>query len=76
MQKDSATVQAIDSIRELLITQSDLTFLEKLDQSTLDSIRDEIAAYIKRTEEAQRPLFKVMAVATKLIPNFIIAKMN
>ena len=31
--------------------------------------------YIQRTEDLQKPVFKVMAVATQFIPNFIIAKL-
>ncbi|MBV6492276.1 MAG: hypothetical protein LDLANPLL_00269 [Turneriella sp.] len=65
----------ISEIKESLVTKSDLNFLEKVDDETLQKIHKEIHDYISRTEELQKPVFKVMAVATQFIPNFIIAKL-
>lgn len=65
----------ISEIKETLVTDNDLSYLEKLDEPTLDKIHKELRAYIHRTEELQKPVFKVMAVSTQFIPNFIIAKL-
>jgi len=65
----------IGEIKESLVTETDLSFLEKIDEPVLEKIHKEIADYIHRTEELQKPVFKVMAVSTQFIPNFIIAKL-
>lgn len=65
----------IEEIKESLVTESDLGFLKSLDETTLEKIHKEIHDYIHRTEELQKPVFKVMAVSTQFIPNFIIAKL-
>lgn len=65
----------IEELKETLVTNSDLSFLASLDESTLEKVHKEIHDYIHRTEELQKPVFKVMAVATQFIPNFIIAKL-
>jgi hypothetical protein len=65
----------IEELKETLVTSTDLGFLASLDEATLEKIHKEIHEYIHRTEEQQKPVFKVMAVATQFIPNFIIAKL-
>ncbi|HRP69112.1 MAG TPA: hypothetical protein PLY93_06240 [Turneriella sp.] len=65
----------ISEIKEILVTENDLSYLEKIDDKTIEKIHKEIQGYIQRTEELQKPVFKVMAVATQFIPNFIIAKL-
>lgn len=65
----------IEEIKETLVTESDLAFLRDMDENHLEKIHREIHDYIQRTEEQQKPVFKVMAVATQFIPNFIIAKL-
>lgn len=65
----------IEEIKETLVTDSDLGFLQDMDETHLQKIYKEIHEYIHRTEEQQKPVFKVMAVATQFIPNFIIAKL-
>lgn len=65
----------VEEIKESLVTDNDLTYLRNLDEPTLEKIHKEIHDYIHRTEELQRPVFKVMAVSTQFIPNFIIAKL-
>lgn len=65
----------IEEIKETLVTDSDLSFLQDMDESHLQKIHKEIQEYIHRTKEQQKPVFKVMAVATQFIPNFIIAKL-
>lgn len=71
MSKDSI----IEEIKESLVTTSDLSFLQGLEEQVLEKIQKEIHGYIHRTEELQKPVFKVMAVSTQFIPNFIIAKL-
>lgn len=65
----------VEEIKETLVTDSDLSFLRELSEDHLTKIHKEIHDYIQRTEEQQKPVFKVMAVATQFIPNFIIAKL-
>jgi|JI8StandDraft_1071087.scaffolds.fasta_scaffold118402_2 hypothetical protein len=65
----------IEELKETLVTNSDLSFLAALDDSTLEKVHKEVHDYIQRTEDLQKPVFKVMAVATQFIPNFIIAKL-
>jgi hypothetical protein len=65
----------IEELKETLVTSTDLSFLASLDEAILEKIHREIHEYIRRTEEQQKPVFKVMAVATQFIPNFIIAKL-
>lgn len=65
----------IEEIKESLVTETDLGFLNSIDEATLEKIQKEIHGYIHRTEELQKPVFKVMAVSTQFIPNFIIAKL-
>ncbi|MBX3724040.1 MAG: hypothetical protein KF713_19490 [Turneriella sp.] len=65
----------VEEIKESLVTDNDLTYLRNLDEPTLEKIHKEIHDYIHRTEELQKPVFKVMAVSTQFIPNFIIAKL-
>ncbi|MBS0617026.1 MAG: hypothetical protein JSR44_02500 [Spirochaetes bacterium] len=65
----------VEEIKESLVTETDLTFLRQLDTETLEKIHKELHDYIARTEELQKPVFKVMAVSTQFIPNFIIAKL-
>jgi hypothetical protein len=65
----------IEELKETLVTSTDLSFLASLDEAILEKIHKEIHDYIRRTEEQQKPVFKVMAVATQFIPNFIIAKL-
>lgn len=65
----------IEEIKESLVSESDLSFLSKFDETDLEKIQKEVHSYIHRTEELQKPVFKVMAVATQFIPNFIIAKL-
>jgi len=65
----------IEELKETLVTNSDLSFLAALDDNTLEKVHKEVHDYIQRTEDLQKPVFKVMAVATQFIPNFIIAKL-
>lgn len=65
----------IAEIKETLVTESDLAFLQSMSEDALEKLHKEIHDYIRRTEEQQKPVFKVMAVATQFIPNFIIAKL-
>lgn len=65
----------VEEIKESLVTDNDLSYLKSLDEPTLEKIHKEIGDYISRTEELQKPVFKVMAVSTQFIPNFIIAKL-
>ncbi|MCS6984483.1 MAG: hypothetical protein NZM25_05065 [Leptospiraceae bacterium] len=62
-------------LKELLVSQSDLSYFREIPLALQEKIYEEIKAYVHRTEELQKPVYRVMAAATKFIPNFIIARL-
>ena len=67
--------EVVESIKELLVSEEELEYLKTLDKEVLHKLHAELVAYQHRTEELQKPVYKVMAVATQFIPNFMIAKL-
>lgn len=65
-----------EALRELLVTDSDLSFLQELSPEGVHALRAEIEAYVRRTEEAQQPVYKTMAAVTRFVPNFVIARVG
>lgn len=65
----------IELIKEILVTERDLTYLADVPVEIQKKIYEEIRDYVHRTEELQKPVYRVMAAATKFIPNFIIARL-
>lgn len=65
----------IERIQELLVTDNTLEFLKGLDEPVLKELKQVLEDYIQRIEENQKPVYKVMAMACKFIPNFIIANL-
>lgn len=65
----------INKIKEILLTEEDLSFLEKLGEEGIDKLQKAIDAYIQRNYEEQKPVYQTMAFATGLLPNFIVAKL-
>jgi len=68
--------ELIEALRELWLTDSDLTFLSELDPSVLTRIHLEVHAHARRVHEGQRKLYAVLAGATRFIPNFVITKLS
>ena len=68
--------ELVDMIKESLLSDNDLSFLEELNEDGIRNLEKEISEYKKRIEEQQKPIFKTMAVTTKFLPNFMVAKLG
>lgn len=66
----------VETLRELWLTQSDLTFLEELPEGALARIVREVEQHHQRVSESQRTLYETMARTTRFIPNFMVAKIG
>lgn len=64
-----------ESIKELLVSETDMSYLADLPENPLRQLYADLQAYMKRLEENQKPVFKAIAISTNFIPNFIIAKL-
>jgi hypothetical protein len=64
-----------DSIKELLVSEADMSYLAELPEKPLQQLYTDLQSYMKRLEENQKPVFKAIAISTSFIPNFIIAKL-
>jgi hypothetical protein len=64
-----------ESIKELLVSETDMSYLAELPEKVLQQLHADLKAYMKRLEENQKPVFKAIAISTSFIPNFIIAKL-
>jgi hypothetical protein len=67
--------ELIEGLKEKLVTTSDISFLDKFSEEDLSSIDKLLTDYIHQTNEAQRPVYEVMAKATAFVPNMIISKL-
>lgn len=74
-QQNHKSGDVIESIKELLVAENNLDFLRSVADDTLQNLHKELLSYQHRTDELQKPVYKVMAVSTQFIPNFIIAKL-
>ncbi len=68
--------ELIEALRELWLTDNDLTFLGALDPSALARIHAEVHAHARRVHDGQRKLYAVLAGATRFLPNFVITKLS
>jgi predicted regulator of amino acid metabolism with ACT domain len=75
MDVSSADAQ-IETLKELWLTDSDLSFLRELEPSLLARVTAEVKAHSERSEASQRPLYETMAKATRFIPNFVLQKLS
>lgn len=66
----------IESLKELWLTDTDLSFLRQLEPSLLGRIVAEVEAHAQRSHEGQRHVYESMARSTRFIPNFLLAKMS
>jgi len=64
-----------ESIKELLVSETDMSYLAELPEKPLQQLYTDLQTYMKRLEENQKPVFKAIAISTSFIPNFIIAKL-
>jgi hypothetical protein len=64
-----------ESIKELLVSETDMSYLAELPDKPLQQLYADLQTYMKRLDENQRPVFKAIAISTTFIPNFIIAKL-
>ncbi len=64
-----------ESIKELLVSETDMSYLAELPEKPLQQLFADLQTYMKRLDENQRPVFKAIAISTTFIPNFIIAKL-
>ena len=68
--------ELIEALRELWLTDSDLSFLSELDTAVLSRIHAEVRAHAQRVHDSQRKLYAVLAGATRFIPNFVITRLS
>ncbi|AFM11886.1 hypothetical protein [Turneriella parva] len=64
-----------ESIKELLVSETDMSYLAELPEKPLQQLYTDLQTYMKRLDENQKPVFKAIAISTSFIPNFIIAKL-
>lgn len=73
---ESAVDEQVEILRELWLTQSDLSFLREGNADLLAGIAKEVRAHRDRVEESLRPVYESMARATKFIPGFMLNKLG
>jgi hypothetical protein len=66
----------IESLKELWLTDSDLSFMREIDPAALARIVDEVKASHERTNASQSALFESMAKTTRFVPNFLLGKLS
>jgi hypothetical protein len=72
----SANHAHVQTLRELWLTDSDLSFLESLEEGVLARLTAEVRAHNARVEASLRPLYETMARATRFIPNFMVQRLG
>jgi hypothetical protein len=73
---ESIIDEHIQSLKELWLTDTDLSFLHEVEPSLLARITAEVKAHAERTNENQRRIYESMARATRFIPNFVLGKLS
>lgn len=68
--------EQIETLKELWLTDSDLSFLKQIDPSALERLTAEVKANSERVESNSRALYESMAKTTRFIPNFLLAKLS
>lgn len=68
--------EQIETLKELWLTDSDLSFLKQIDPAALARLTSEVKAHDERVQASQRALFESMAKTTRFIPNFLLAKLS
>jgi hypothetical protein len=75
MSQDSVDEQ-IQTLKELWLTDSDLSYLRDADPVLLGRITEEVKAHSARSQRDQRTVYEAMARATRFIPNFVLGKVS
>lgn len=65
-----------DRIRETILSENNLEYLDKLDSGELELLAKEIDDYNSRTRENQKPVYQTMAFTSQFLPNFMVAKIS
>lgn len=66
----------LESLKEVWLTETDLSFLRDVDPAVLARIVAEVQASAERTQSGQRALYESMAKTTRFVPNFLLAKLS
>ncbi|MDB4989559.1 MAG: hypothetical protein JWN04_4737 [Myxococcaceae bacterium] len=66
----------IETLKELWLTDTDLSFLHQVEPATLARITSEVKAHSERVQAGQKALYEGMARTTRFIPNFLLAKIS
>jgi predicted regulator of amino acid metabolism with ACT domain len=69
---DGSVDEQIETLKELWLTDSDLSFLRQIEPALLARLTAEVKGHSQRSEASQRPLYETMAKATRFIPNFVL----
>lgn len=72
----TASRALIEGLKELWVTDNDLSYLEAVDLETLERIHGEVEAHVQRVHDGHRRVYETMARATRFIPNFVLAKLS
>jgi hypothetical protein len=66
----------IESLKEVWLTETDLSFLRDVEPSVLARIVAEVKASDQRTQDGLRALYESMAKTTRFVPNFLLNKLS
>ncbi len=66
----------IETLKEVWLTETDLSFLRDVDPSLLTRIVGEVKASQERTEAGSRALYESMAKTTRFVPGFLLGKLS
>lgn len=66
----------IESLRELWLTENDLSFLHEIEPALLARVVGEVRAHSERLHASQRAMYETLARASRFIPNFLLAKVS
>jgi len=75
-EQQSGSGDLIETLKELWLTESDLTFLHDLEPAMLARITSEVQAADQRLKAGQHALFESIAKVTRYIPNFLLSKFS
>lgn len=70
------TKALIEGLKELWLTDSDLSYLEEVDPSILARLHGEVVANGARVHDGHKRVYDTMAKATRFIPNFMLGKLS
>lgn len=73
---ESFVEEQIQTLKELWLTDSDLSFLREIEPALLARITAEVQANAQRNHEDQRRVYEGMARTTRFIPNFLLGKLS